>query len=137
MGDTLAKILTVDDDADISESLRCLLEELGHEVRTACDGNDGLRLLRQELADLVILDVEMPQLTGPEMAHRMIIEDSGKEDIPVLLSSGIVGLDDVAARVGTPYFLAKPVDVDELLALVERALREKIPPSPDLEGPRS
>lgn len=126
----MARILIVDDDADIADALQDLLECLGHDVRTAPDGSDGLRLLRQQLAELVVLDVEMPQLTGPEMAHRMIIEDAGKENIPVLLSSGIVGLDAVAARVGTPYFLAKPADIDELLALVERALREKRPPSP-------
>jgi DNA-binding NtrC family response regulator len=58
------------------------------------------------------------------------IEDMGMERIPVVLVSGIVGLTDVARRVGTPYFMGKPFDLDKLLGMLERALKEKRPPVP-------
>ncbi len=104
----MAKILIVDDDVDVAELLSSLLEARGHEVRRAADGHEGLRLLEEELPDLLILDVEMPQLTGPDVVYRMIVHDAGMEDIPVLLVSGVVGLSSVAERVGTPYFVGKP-----------------------------
>lgn len=87
-------------------------------------------MLHEELPDAVILDVEMPHLTGPEMARRMICHDAGMEAVPVVLVSGIVGLPEVATRLGTPYFLAKPFDLDDLLHVLGRALEDKQPPAP-------
>ena len=109
-----------------------LLEGEGHQVRAAYDGQHGLTLLRQTYPDLVVLDVEMPKLTGPEMSYRMIVEDSGLELIPILLYSGIDQFAKVAAAVGTPYFLAKPFQIKTLLDMVAKALDERIPPTPEL-----
>lgn len=127
----LAKLLVVDDNRDVAEMLAEVLEIHGHEVRRADNGLEGLELLHEDLPDLVILDVEMPQLTGPEMACRMLVEDAGMERVPVLLVSGVVNLCETAARVGTPYALGKPFAVDRLLTLVDEALRERIGLSPN------
>jgi hypothetical protein len=72
----------------------------------------------------------MPVLSGPQMAQRMLIEDAGKEHIPVVLLSAVVNLSDVAARLGTPYALPKSCDMVALLDMVARALRERIAPAP-------
>ncbi|HEY1587266.1 MAG TPA: hypothetical protein VGH63_16335, partial [Polyangia bacterium] len=80
--------------------------------------------------DLAVLDVEMPLLDGPSMAYRMFVHNCGLENIPIVLVSGVFDLPHVAARVGTPYFSAKPFDTAEMMSLVDRALTEHALPRP-------
>ena len=127
---TMADILIVDDDEDLSDTLAELLLDLGHDVRVAHDGCEGLSLLDQRtLPALVILDVEMPVLDGPGMAVEMLLQDVGKETIPIVLISGFVDLRSVAEKIGTPYFAPKPCSLDTLLDLVDRALSERAAPA--------
>jgi DNA-binding NtrC family response regulator len=130
MHETSSDILIVDDDMDVRELLAEILVSRGHHVRMANDGREGLSSLHDRLPDAVVLDVEMPHLTGPEMVYRMIVEDAGMEGVPVVLVSGIEGLPAVASQVGTPYFLGKPFAIDALLELLQRALNERRPPVP-------
>lgn len=126
----MADILIVDDDPDVVEALSDLLTLEGHSVRTARDGLDGLSCLDARLPDVVLLDIEMPQMTGPEMVYRMFVDDLGRERVPVVLVSGKVDLPGVAAEVGTPYALGKPYTLDEITAIIDRALRERAAPRP-------
>jgi DNA-binding response OmpR family regulator len=120
-----ADILIVDDDREVSAVLAEVLGAAGYCVRVAHDGDAGFRMLgERKLPDAMIVDVEMPQLTGPEMVYQMIIADAGKEHIPIILVSAIVGLAEVAKNVGTPYFLGKPFDIDTLLALLDVVLKK-------------
>jgi FixJ family two-component response regulator len=79
---------------------------------------------------VVLLDVEMPVLNGPDMAYELFVHNCGDENIPIILVSGNVDLPGAAAQVGTPYFLAKPYDADGVFAIVDRALAERTPPRP-------
>lgn len=124
----VADLLIVDDDSDVSEILAEALRGDGHAVRRARNGREGLDQVHARLPDLVLLDVEMPVLDGPEMAYRMLIHNMGAERVPIILLSGIADFDLVVARVGTPYALAKPYRLNAVLALVLRALRERHPP---------
>jgi DNA-binding NtrC family response regulator len=126
----MADILVVDDDRETAEILQAALQLEGHTVRTAADGLSGLQAVDQRLPDVCILDVEMPVMSGPELSHRMLLEDLGKDQVPVLLASGIGDLPAVAAQVGTPYFLAKPYRLSILLALLRRVLVERCAPAP-------
>jgi DNA-binding NtrC family response regulator len=126
----VADILIVDDDDDVSEKIAAVLESRGHVARTAPNGEAGLGALAERLPDLVVLDVEMPALDGPGMSASMLAVDIGRERIPIVLSSGYADLSAIAARVGTPYAIGKPCSVELLMALVDRALRERIPPRP-------
>ena len=126
----MAEILIVDDERDLAEMLAELLMELGHLVRIASNGDEGLRALAVRHPDLVLLDVEMPLLDGPGMAYQMLVRDCGLEEIPIVLLSGVVALPAVAARVGTPYFLPKPYAPRDVVSLCERALKEQTAPSP-------
>jgi DNA-binding NtrC family response regulator len=127
----VADLLVVDDDPDLAESLAALLEEEGHEVRTARNGQEGLELVAQRPPDLVLLDVEMPVLSGPEMSYRMFIHDVGQEEIPLVLLSGVTNLLEVAQTVGTPYFLPKPCAFEAIVSLVARGLLERRAPVPE------
>lgn len=126
----MADILVVDDDRDIGDSVADILRVSGHEVRVARNGREGLARIAERKPDLVLLDVEMPLLSGPDMAYVLFLRNCGDERIPIVLASGVVGLERIAARIGTPYFLSKPYDVNALLRLVEHARAEHICPVP-------
>jgi len=72
----------------------------------------------------------MPVLTGPDAAYILVLRNCGDEKIPVVLLSGVIDLPAVAAFVGTPYYLAKPYSLDEVLQLLEHVLDERIAPQP-------
>lgn len=126
----MADLLIVDDDEPTGDLLADLLREQGHEVRVARNGGDGLAQLKMRRPDLVLLDVEMPVMTGPEMSGAMLLHDLGLERVPVVLLSGLLDLGTVAGAVGTPYYLTKPCDIELLLSLVGRALAERLAPVP-------
>lgn len=126
----MAQLLLVDDDNDLVDALADLLRSRGHEVRTAATGEQGLQVLRAAtLPDALILDVDMPVLGGPGMAHEMLLHDAGEQNIPIFLMSARDDLPAIAARMGTPYFLRKPGSIDAILKLLDRALRERTAPS--------
>jgi CheY-like chemotaxis protein len=86
----------------------------------------------REFPEVILLDVDMPKLTGPQMAYRLLIEDCGREYIPIILLSAIDQLHSVAKTVGTPYFLSKPYSLDDLTKVLNRTLKERRPPRPSL-----
>jgi CheY-like chemotaxis protein len=126
----MANLLLVDDNHDLVNALGEILRGEGHEVRTAFTGEEGLLVLRSaSLPDAVVLDVEMPVLGGPGMAHEMLRHDVGEDKIPIILMSGRDDLAKIAQQVGTSYFLAKPPTLDAFLTLLYRALRERRAPT--------
>ena len=100
--------------------------------RVGRDGKQGFALVHERRPDVVILDVEMPVVDGPEMAAQLFIHDLGFEKIPIVLCSGALDLPGTAALVGTPYFLAKPYTLEALTRLLDSALTERRPPAPRL-----
>ena len=126
----MAHLLLVDDDNDMVEALGDLLRSEGHEVRTAATGKEGLTTLRAApLPDVLVLDVDMPVLGGPAMAHKMLLHDAGEENIPIILMSGREDLPQIAKEMGTSYVLKKPPTYDAFLTVLNRALQERRPPS--------
>lgn len=130
----MANVLLVDDDPDLADTFAEVLNALGHSTRLARNGRDGLASVLDDKPDLIVSDVEMPVLTGPEMAWEICVRDQGLECIPIVLVSGIRDLPAVAERLGTPYFLTKPFSLDKVSGVVHRALAERTPPRP-VTGP--
>lgn len=99
------------------------LTDSGHTVRMAENGEEGLREMNARLPELILLDIEMPVLDGPGMAMKILIHDAGYEDIPIIVLSGVADIEQVAARIGTPFYLVKPFRVEVLSRKIEEALR--------------
>jgi DNA-binding NtrC family response regulator len=126
----MADVLIVDDDADTASVLAEVMRAEGHEVRVGYNGSEGLRLARERRPDVALLDVEMPFLDGPALAYQMLIHDMGLEEVPVIFLSGVSNLEEVAQESGTPYFLGKPYRYHDVIALLARALSERVAPHP-------
>ena len=69
------RLLVIEDDPDVRENLRCGLAEAGYEVRTASTGLGGLRLARQQLPDLVLLDLMLPDVGGKIVCNQLKSDD--------------------------------------------------------------
>ena len=117
----MTQLLVVEDDKDVSTALGLLLERSGHAVRVVGDGRAALRAVHQLRPDLVVLDVELPGLTGWEVLER--IRDIS--DVPVLmLTARAKEVDRVRGlRGGADDYLTKPFASAELVARVEALLR--------------
>ena len=116
------RVLVVDDDPAVRESLRRSLEFNGYEVELAADGEQALRAIADSRPDAVVLDVMMPNLDG--LATCRALRAAG-DDVPVLM---LTARDEVADRVagldaGADDYLPKPFALEELLARLRALLR--------------
>jgi DNA-binding response OmpR family regulator len=114
-----ARILIVDDDAAIRESLRDALADEGYDVIVAADGRQALAQMSPRPA-LILVDLMMPELDGWELIDELR-RTAPLADIPVCVLSAIA----THAPPKTGAVLRKPVNLDELLATVERLLGSK------------
>ena len=117
-------VLIVEDDEDIAESLKTLLESEEFDALSAADGVLGLERARDARPDVILLDMMLPRLDGVGVAHELRRTDANPP--PVVLYSAGWRLEEAAREVGTPWFLRKPFDIDELLALIRRALASRV-----------
>jgi DNA-binding response OmpR family regulator len=117
----LRRVLVVDDDDDIRLLLEELLRSAGYEVATAPDGRAALRAFHADPADVVVLDVSMPELDGFETLERL----RDLSDVPVILLTARTGeIDKVRGfRSGADDYVVKPFGRQELLARIEALLR--------------
>jgi len=117
-----ALTLIIDDDPDIREAVTEVLSIEGHEVVTACDGEQGLVRCRLVRPDLVLLDLMMPGMNGWDF-RKAQLRDPAIASIPVVVVSAVARSQDLPAD----GFLQKPFSLDELLALVRRVARRSDP----------
>lgn len=115
------KILVVDDDPDILDALRLLLEYAGYEVATSEKGEyaENLHDTNGGLPDLIILDVLLSGMDGRLICQKLKSQEETKR-IPIIMMSAHPNAMRSVAAVGADDFLAKPFDASELLAKIER-----------------
>ena len=118
------KILIVEDERLLADSLRTLLEHKGFTVEVAYDGESGMDLAMLGIYDLLILDVMMPKLDGYELARRVRAQRCAT---PILMLTARSGVEDRIAglNAGADYYLTKPFDSRELLACINALLRRQ------------
>jgi CheY-like chemotaxis protein len=117
----MARILVANDNADLLDCCRGILEAEGHLVEAVADGRKALWLARNWQPDLIVIDWVMPEMDGPT-AIALLRADPTTATVPILLMSGTAGLDEVAADTGADAFLPKPFQRKELVAGVARLL---------------
>jgi DNA-binding NtrC family response regulator len=118
---TSASILVIDDEAGIRESLEVLLTLEGYSVKTANDGEQGLRVLDLEHFDLILLDLALPGQSGLELLPQI---KERQPDTPVIMITAYGTVDNVveAIRSGAENFVQKPWDNEKLLADIRSAV---------------
>ncbi|MCX8037919.1 MAG: sigma-54 dependent transcriptional regulator [Candidatus Sumerlaeia bacterium] len=118
------RVLIVDDEKNTREGLRLALQNRSLDIRLAADGEEALQIARAEPIDLVLADLKMPRLDGLELLKRVKQESPGTE-VVILTGHGTIASARDALKQGAYDYLTKPVDIDELSALVDRVLTEK------------
>lgn len=119
-----ARILLIEDDADNQEMVRFLLENAGFTVLTAHNGQHGLRLARQELPDLILLDLSMPELDGWSVAKKLKADPATKA-IPLvaLTAHTLPGDRRKALSAGCDGYIAKPMKIATFIADIGKHLQ--------------
>ncbi|XXF77810.1 response regulator [Myxococcaceae bacterium GXIMD 01537] len=122
----MKRLLIVDDEVAIVEALQDVLSGEGYEVDMAFNGAEGLKRMREQRPDLVLLDMMMPVMDGRELLHLMR-EDPALRPIPVIvMSAGRISEEE---RRLSSRFLAKPFELDTLLSSIAEEIERSQPPS--------
>jgi len=128
------RILICDDEMGTRESLRMILKDK-YELLFAEDGQQALDRLAEEQVDLVLIDINMPRLSGIEALRRMKEID---DRVEVLVITGFGSLDTAiqAMKYGAYDYITKPFDMNAILTLVEKGLaRRRSAPQGEAESP--
>ena len=118
------KILIIEDEKLLAESLKTLLELKGFEVEVVYDGEDGAEYAETGIYDLLIMDVMMPKLNGYQVA-RQVRAHRITTPILMLTAKGEVQDRIEGLNAGADYYLTKPFDNQELLACINALLRRQ------------
>lgn len=110
-------ILVVEDDLDIREVMRLVLEAGGYQVLEAGDGAEALGVVRAQRPSVILLDLMMPGMDGFQFRESQL-QDPAIASIPVVVVSGGGTVQERASELGAAGFLVKPMDVQRLLALM-------------------
>lgn len=118
------KILIIEDEKLLADSVQTLLTQKGFEVEVAYDGETGEEYAELGIYDLLILDVMMPGMNGYEVARKVRAKKCGT---PILMLTAKSGLEDriTGLNAGADYYLSKPFDTRELLACINALLRRQ------------
>ena len=120
----LPKILIVEDEPRMCESLEYLLKTKGYEVKTTTCGRDALSLIAEIEFDLVVLDIHLPDMMGTELMEKFKTQIP---DIPIIVITGDANLDSalISLKCGAYDYLRKPFEFEEFLRTIENALNQR------------
>jgi CheY-like chemotaxis protein len=119
----MAKVLVVDDDPDFVNYASKVLGKAGHEVVSAANGAKALQAMRQDVPDVVLLDIMMSYILDGLDVSREMAEDPSLKDVPVIMVTSLTGVKGSGAFPTDEYvpadeWISKPVDPDTLLQRV-------------------
>jgi two-component system, OmpR family, response regulator TctD len=120
------KLLLIEDNAQLAHWLASLLREQDFVVDHVEDGDAADRLLQQQRYDVVLLDLNIPQLSGKGVLRRL---RERRDDVPVMILTAAASLDQkvLCLEIGADDYLVKPVEVRELVARIKALVRRQVP----------
>ena len=130
--DFMSKLLIIDDERGIRNTLREILADEGHEVDVAENGKQGLEMAQAKAYDLIFSDIKMPEMDGMELLAkiedcRLKVEDFASAECPIVMISGHGDVETAvqALKMGAYDFLLKPLDLNRILITTKNALESK------------
>ena len=128
----MAKLLIIDDERGIRNTLREILADEGHEVEVAENGKQGLEMAQAKAFDLIFSDIKMPEMDGLELLQQLKAKGEGLEanepiETPIVMISGHGDVETAvqALKLGAYDFLLKPLDLNRILITTKNALESK------------
>ncbi|MBU0468487.1 MAG: response regulator [Candidatus Omnitrophica bacterium] len=122
------KILIIDDDQDLADTIKSVLEYAGYSVLISHEANDGIIKAKEHNPDLILLDIVMPGMDGPEAA-KILKSEMITKDIPVVFLTGLVSNEDTVTGLGSVNIsgvqyqtIAKPFENESLLEVIRSVL---------------
>lgn len=117
-----AKMLIVDDEPTIRESLKMVLTEEGYDTETACDGSEALKLATAQNFDIIISDLKMPEMDGISLLKK-VNKICPQTSVIIITAHGSLDSAIEALRIGAYDYILKPFDFDDVLLKIKRLLR--------------
>ena len=129
----MAKLLIIDDERGIRNTLREILADEGHEVDVAENGKQGLEMAHAKAYDLIFSDIKMPEMDGMEVLEKIVesrkskVESEESIDCPIVMITGHGDIETAvqALKMGAYDFLLKPLDLNRILITTKNALESK------------
>jgi DNA-binding response OmpR family regulator len=121
--DRKKKILAVDDESDLLLIIKTALFSEGYDVSTATNGPDALALAQENVPDLIVLDIMMPEMNGFEVLQHLR-ENPKTESVPVIMLTGLSEKDKIrqALDSGINYYIVKPFEFHDLISKIRIAI---------------
>jgi len=118
------RVLIIDDDDGMREVLQEALTQRNFEVTSRGSADEALRLLTEHEIDVVVTDFNMPTMTGVDLCRRIV---ANREDLPVIVMTAFGSMETsvAAIRAGAYDFVTKPLEIDDLVMTIERALKHR------------
>lgn len=117
-------VLVVDDNLDIARTTALILNYLGYAATTAGDGLEAIQKVEAQPYDVIVMDIKMPRMGGMEACQR-ILEMRPETVVVMTTAFPVEELVQQVRAAGARYVLYKPLDVDELIAIIERHGRSR------------
>lgn len=118
----MTTILAVEDDADMRDLLRLVLEDRGYAVMTAENGLEALARVHEKMPDLILLDIRMPVMSGEEFAVEYDARYGRGPKAPIIVMTAAEHASRRSQEIGASDFLSKPFSPDELVDLIKAHL---------------
>jgi len=120
------RILHIEDNPSNRKAVRHILRGTGYELIEAANGEEGIDRALKDAPDLILLDIQLPKLSGYDVARRLRVEPQTRE-VPIIAvtSYALSGDEETAAHVGCNDYISKPYRPNVLLEHVEKFLRAK------------
>ena len=121
----MAKILFIEDETALQKTLSAVMEQAGHTVVNAYDGEKGLELAQEAAPDLILLDLILPKMDGFSVLEKLKGDEKTKS-IPVIVLTNLESVDDVEKVIGlgaTTYLVKANYDLDDIAGKINEVLR--------------